>query len=156
MRKFLSKTIAVFLALILLGSQVLAGSNMSISSEEEASVNFDETEIYASFEEMNDLANYLSENDATYADVENYNSTLVENVSSSAAIALSNGSGEPPFISAFWWGCIFNLFGLIVVYVTTDSDSTYTKAAWKGCILSGVLYVAWAIFWNVVGYAAWF
>lgn len=150
MKKSVLKIAAIFMALLTIHLQTFATSAGTTSSENEVVVNYDETEIYASFEEMNDLANYLSENDATYADVENYNSALVENVSSSAAIALSNGSGEPPFISAFWWGCIFNLFGLIVVYVTTDSDSTYTKAAWKGCILSGILYVGWGIFWRLV------
>mgnify|MGYP001010905091 FL=1 len=77
MKKSVLKIAAIFMALLTIHLQTFATSAGTTSSENDVVVNYDETEIYASFEEMNDLANYLSENDATYADVENYNSTLV-------------------------------------------------------------------------------
>ena len=145
MRKFLSNTVAVFLAMILFGSQVLAGSNMSVSSEEEAYVNFDETEITGSFSEITNLVNYVSENDVTYADVENTNSSLLENVSSTSALALSGSSGEGvPFISPFLWGCIFNWVGIVVVALTSDMDKDLIMKSVWGCaantLVVGVFY----------------
>jgi hypothetical protein len=70
MKKSVLKIAAIFMALLTIHLQTFATSAGTISSENEVVVNYDESEIYASFEEMNDLANYLSENDATYADVE--------------------------------------------------------------------------------------
>jgi hypothetical protein len=152
MKKSLLKIMAVFMAAIFLQLQVFAGSSFSMSAEDDANVNFDETEIYASFDQMNDLASYLSENDATYSDVENYNSSLVTNVSSSAALALNSSSaGEPPFISAFLWGCIFNLVGILVVALTTDMDMDYIMKSVWGCVVSGVFWVAFSLIGSLIG-----
>jgi len=155
MKKLFLKTMAIFLALVNIQLQALAGSSVSLSSDDEAAVNFDETEIYASFDQINDLTTYVTENDAvTYTDVASFDNSMVANVSSTAALALSNNAGAPPIVSAFWWGCLLSWVGVVIVYVTTDSDSSYTKAAWKGCILSGIVYVAWGILWRVVWYTA--
>jgi hypothetical protein len=151
MKKLFLKTMAIFLALVIIQLQALAGSSVSLSSDDEAAVNFDETEIYASFDQINDLTTYVTENEAvTYTDVASFDNSMVANVSSTAALALNSNAGEPPIVSAFWWGCLLSWVGVIIVYVTTDSDSSYTKAAWKGCILSGIVYVAWGILWRVV------
>jgi hypothetical protein len=151
MRKFLSKTIAVFLAMILFGSQVFAGSNMSVSSEEEAYVNFDETEITGSFSEITDLVNYVSENDVTYADVENTNSSLLENVSSSSALALSGSSGEGvPFISPFLWGCVFNVVGILIVALTSDMDTDLIMKSVWGCVAGTVAYVGFWLVYDLI------
>lgn len=151
MQKFLSKTVAVFLAMILFGSQVLAGSNMSVSSEEEAYVNFDETEITNSFSEITDLVNYVSENDVTYADVENTNSSLLENVSSTSALALSSTSGEGvPFISPFLWGCIFNWVGIVIVALTSDMDKDLIMKSVYGCAVSTLLWVGFWLIYDLV------
>jgi len=153
MKKSLLKIMAVFMAVLFLQMQVFAGSSFSMSAEDDAIVNFDETEIYASFDQMNDLANYLSENDATYSEVENFNSSLVTNVSSSAALALNSSSaGEPPFISAFLWGCIFWGFGILVVALTTDMDMDYIMKSVWGCAASSAAYViVYVIWWAIIG-----
>jgi hypothetical protein len=152
MKKSLFTTMFFCLALILFQFQAKAGSTVSISSEDEAIVNFDESEIYNSFDQVNDLVSYVSENDAvSYSDVASINSALVENVSSSAALALSNSSGgEPPFISAFLWGCIFWGFGILVVALTTDMNMDYIKKAAFGCAASSVVYIViWIIYYVI-------
>jgi hypothetical protein len=148
---------AVFMAVLFLQLQVFAGSSFSMSSEDEAIVNFDETEIYASFDQINDLSSYLSENDATYADVANYNSDLVANVSSTAALALNSSSaGEPPFISAFLWGCIFNWVGIVVVALTTDMDMSYIMKSVWGCAVSTGVWVIFYVIYYVVLAGSWY
>jgi len=156
MKKLLLKIMAVFMAVIFLQLQVFAGTSFSMSSNDEANVNFDETEIYSSFDQIDNLVSYVSENDVTYNDVENYNSSLVENVSSSAALALGNSNGgEPPFISAFLWGCIFWGFGILVVALTTDMDMAYIKKAAMGCaVSSGVYIICYVIYYVVLNAAA--
>jgi hypothetical protein len=140
MKKSLLKIMAVFMAVIFLQLQVFAGSSFSMSSDDEAIVNFDETEIYASFDQINDLTSYISGNDVTYTDVQNYNSSMVENVSSSAALAMnSTNAGDPPIVSAFLWGCILNWVGIVIVGITTEWDmSQIWKAVW-GCVAESVI-----------------
>jgi hypothetical protein len=157
MKKSLLKIMAVFMAVLFLQLQVFAGSSFSMSSEDEAIVNFDETEIYASFDEINDLSSYLSENDASYADVANYNNDLVANVSSTAALALNSSSaGEPPFISAFLWGCIFNWVGIVVVALTTDMDMSYIMKSVWGCAVSAGFWVIFYVIYAAVLGTSWY
>lgn len=147
MKKSLLKIMAVSMAVLFLNLQVFAGSNFSMSPEDETNVNFDETEIYGSFDQIDDLVSYVSANDVTYADVQNYNSSMVEKVSSSAALALNNtNAGDPPFISAFLWGCIFNWVGIVVVALTTEMDMDYIMKSVWGCVVSTVV---WGAFWLV-------
>jgi hypothetical protein len=152
MKKFLFKTMAIMMALVIFQLQAKAGSSMSLSSEDEAIVNFDESEIYSSFDQINDLSSYVTVNDnVTYTDVASVNNALVENVSSSAALALSNANaGDPPFVSAFLWGCLLNLVGVAIVAFTTDMDKDQIiKSAW-GCVASGAVYTIFYIVYIVV------
>ncbi len=153
MRKNFTKTVAVFLATILLVSQTMAGSNMSVSSEDEAYVNFDETEITASFNEIEDLVSFVSENgNVSYSDLEAENSSLIENVSSTSALALGSASGDtPPFISPFLWGCIFNWVGIVVVALTTDMDMPQIMKAVWGCVAeTAVIAIIYAVYYIIV------
>jgi len=119
-----------------------ASVNLS-KSELEAVTSYDETEIYSAFEEVNNLVVALeNNNDLTYSDLEATNSELVSNVNSSAAIAMSSTSDgtTPPFISAFLWGCIFNLAGMLIVGVTTGFDNDQLKKSAWGCLISSLLW----------------
>lgn len=146
MKKVYLKLWALSMAMILFHLQVLAGAAPSgmVIYEDNA-----EAEIYDAFAEIDELVSFINENeDATYETLQANNSTLIENVSSSAAVAMSAQEADgPPVLNAFLWGCIFSWVGLIVVYLTTDSNKEFTKKAWSGClvnggcqVLSGVLY----------------
>jgi amino acid transporter len=150
MEKFSTKFVSIFLATILFTSQVIAGSNVATNSNSENYIDFDETEITNSFEEIDDLVNYISENEtATYSDIEQTNSSLLENVSASAAVAMNEQEGGSPlFIGAFFYGCIFSAVGIILVAVVTNNDRNQIKKAEVGCIVSTValtaLYIIYA------------
>jgi hypothetical protein len=157
MKKHLLKVMYVVLALVALQLQVMAGSNASVSSlsaEDESLVSFNESEIYGSFTEIEGLVNYVNQNEnATYADLKTNNSSLIDNVSASSALAMNvAGNGTPPVISAFLWGCLFSWVGIIVVYITTDGDSAQIKKSAFGCVVSGLAYI---LFYVVVYGAAW-
>lgn len=138
MKKFLLKLMAFTMALLMLQVQLMANTrSTSTANEDEAISNLDEAEIYASFDEINDLVAYVNENEnVTYEDLQMENSSLIANVNSSAALAMNAQEGEePPMLSAFLWGCIFSWVGVLVVYLTTDSNKEFTGSAWKGCLV---------------------
>lgn len=147
MKKVLLKTLSVWLALIIFGVQAMAFTTIAsaVNSDQEiASVtSFDETEIYNAFTEVNSLVSYMNDNDeVTFSDLETSHNELVSNVSSSAAIALTNDndSDTPPIFSAFMWGCLLNWVGMLIVGLTTGFDGRQiTKSAW-GCLISTLLW----------------
>lgn len=151
MKKILLKTLAIFMAVMIFQLQAMAGSTLSLSSNDEAAVNFDETEIYSSFDQVNDLVSYVSENEnVTYADAVSYDKSMVENVSSSAAVALNNtNAGEPPFVGAFIWGCVLNWVGILIVALTTDMDKDQIMKSVWGCVASTAVIVVFELIYVV-------
>jgi hypothetical protein len=160
MRKIYLKIGAVTMALLLLQAQLSAG----VLNSANTTATFDaEVEVYDAFAEIESLVSFLNSNDeATYTELKAENSSLIENVSASAAIALNaNEQDGPPALSAFWWGCLLSWVGVIVVYVTTDSNKEYTKGAWTGClvnagcnVLAGIGYyvMLFAVYGGTWGY----
>jgi hypothetical protein len=144
MKKILQSFFCVVLAILMFSSQAVAYTSIAaINSEAELSAvaDFDEAEIYAAFNEVEALITTIESTNLTYADLEASNSDLISDVSASAAIAMSSASADtPPFISAFLWGCIFNLAGMLIVGITTEFDSDQLrKSAW-GCLISSLLW----------------
>lgn len=146
MKKILQGFFSVVLALLMFSAQAMAytSSVTNINTEDEIStvVDFNEAEIYNAFDEVNDLVAAIETNDdLSFSDLEANDSELISNVSSSAAIAMTSTMDDtPPFISAFLWGCIFNLAGILIVGITTDFDSEQlTKSAW-GCLINSLLW----------------
>ena len=146
MKKILQGILGVVLALLMFSAQALAYTSTSaaINTDDEISAitDFDEAVIYDAFNEVDDLVATVESNESiTYTDLEATNSDMISDVSSSAAIAMSSTSADaPPFISAFLWGCIFNLPGMLIVGITTDFDSDQLrKSAW-GCLISTLLF----------------
>jgi hypothetical protein len=140
MKKISLKVVVIVLALITMQLQTLAGSTMSVSYEDETIVNFDETEIYNSFEQINDLVSFVSTNDATsYSSIESENNSLVENVSSTAAMVMNTQTAENPLIvPAFMYGCMFSAIGILVVAYVTNNDPDQVKSAATGCLISSI------------------
>lgn len=146
--KIRQKLFCTALAVILFGVQTMAYTN--INNEINLAVYFDEAEIYAAFDEISDLIAIIEcNNDITYDYLETTNSEMVANVSSSAAIAIGTATaGSPPFISAFLWGCIFNLPGMLIVGITTGFDNQQMKKSAWGCLISSLLWGSGGIFFN--------
>ncbi len=116
----------------------------------------DEAEIYNSFSNVEEVTNFISNNEnATFADLVSANIST-EMISNSAAIAgnLTNSAVEPPLISAFWWGCLTGPIGIVVVAVTTETDKEQIKKAALGCAIpigcSALSYVAYAIYAAII------
>jgi len=145
MKKVLQSFLCIVMALLMFSSQAIAYTNVSAAlnsdSEIESVVDFDEAEIYNAFNDVNELLVTIESSDVTYADLEATDSDMLNNVSSMAAIAMnSNSSYSPPFISAFLWGCLFNLAGMLIVGITTEFDSDQLKKSAWGCLISSLLW----------------
>jgi hypothetical protein len=145
MRKVLLKFLSVGLALIIFSIQTKAfttiGYTVNSTVEITSVTNFDETEIYNAFTEVNSLVNYLHENDGiTLKELETSHNELVSNINKSAALAYSTTSETPPIFNAFIWGCLLNWIGMVIVGISTDFDSQQiTKSGW-GCLISTLLW----------------
>ena len=153
MKKILRSFLSSFLALALFSAQALAytSNTPTVNSDETVAVSdFNEAEIYDAFNEVENLVNTIEENqDLTYADLEAENSNLIANVSSSAAVAMNAAYADaPPFISAFLWGCLFNLAGMLVVGITTDFDNDQLRSSAWGCLINTLLGGG---FWGLLG-----
>ena len=144
MKKILQGILSVVLSILMFSAQAIAYTNSAaINSEVEISavVDFDEAMIYDAFTEVDALIATIENNEnITYNDLASANSEMVANVSSTAAIAMTSSSADrPPFISAFLWGCLFNLAGMLIVGITTEFDSDQLrKSAW-GCLINSIL-----------------
>jgi Gpi18-like mannosyltransferase len=148
MKKILFKSVSVLLALVMLNIPAFAlslKSNANLTTNEiKAASNFDESEVYAAFEGLSQLDQYLQVNDnVSYTDVAKVNSDILSNVSASSSLPLSAPAGDELAlgIPSFLWGCVFGIIGVLVVYLMTDKDKEQTKKALYGCAASSVVSV---------------
>ncbi len=158
MKKFILKSVSIFLALLLLSAQnySIYARDMSIATPnlDESAFNYDEALINDVLSELNDLDAYLESNDeATYETLVANGSDLVANIESTASpMGMAGGDSEPPLgIPSFLWGCVFGILGLLIVYIATDNDKEEAKKAMWGCLASSAVTV---VFYLVV-WGAW-
>jgi hypothetical protein len=160
MTKFIQKTIAVFLALLLLNAQMYAApfSTLGNSDDVNTVVNFDENEVYAEFSAIADLSDMIASSELTADEIATTNASVLENVSTVATLPLSSdeeSGGAPLGIPSFLWGCVFGLLGVILVYFISEENKDETKKALWGCIAGGAIYaIVWIIYAAAVSSAA--
>ena len=107
--------------------------------------------VQQEFTELNTLVEMVQANpDLTYSSLSMTNADMVEhmNLMPNAAIPLAGGNAVLG-IPSFWWGCVFGLVGVGIVYFLTDQDSSEAKKALWGCVVSAVAgtvfyFVVWA------------
>ena len=137
--------------LIIISLSVIFISTQSFLFGASTTLTDTETEIYEAFSEINELVSLVeTDNTATYNQLLTTNSKLVENVSSSAAMAMNAVTDtQTPFISAFLWGCIFNVPGMLIVGITTGFDSYHMKKSAWGCLISSLLWGSGGYFFSL-------
>jgi hypothetical protein len=144
MKKLFKSGICLLLALIIFSAQSMAFATnakaLNYTEGIKAVAEFDESEIYDAFTEVDNLVFYLQENEGvTYNELKSDNSELIANLSSTSALAFSS-SDTPPIFSAFVWGCLLNWVGMLIVGLTTDFDNQQImKSAW-GCLINTLLF----------------
>ncbi len=142
MKKSLQSLLSFVLAMLMFSVQTMAITSTKASNGSNDEVSFDESEIYSAFTEVDNLVVALEGNqNLSYTELQATNSDLLVNVNSTAAIAMNSSSdANPPFISAFLWGCIFNLPGMLVVGLTTGFDGNQTTKSVWGCLINSLLF----------------
>jgi hypothetical protein len=120
----------------------------AIASEPADVFNYEEENISAEFEQLNNIEDYVNQNGGlTLEELKAQKGSLVEGITLSADSAASLAADELPLgIPAFWWGCVLTVLGVILVYVLTDQDKEQTKKALLGCLVTAGVYV---VFWVV-------
>ena len=148
MKKLLFKILSVSLGVLMFNLQTFAYTPVHLNSSLSDDVvndivSFDENEIYAAFGEIENLTQFVSENEGvTYSELESENSDLISKVSASTSLAMQQDSDELALgIPSFLWGCVFGIVGVVVVYIMTDENKEQTKKAVWGCVASTAVSV---------------
>lgn len=111
---------------------------------------YDKNKVEAVMTDLNQLENYVLENGVTLSQMEQNGSFESANLVKVSPLNGTGDYGEPPLgIPAFWWGCIFGVVGLALVYFIAE-DSEQTKKALYGCIVSGVVTIVFYVLYFVV------
>jgi len=163
MRKFLTKSMSVFMALTMLLAQSQALSarpiNVGIPSLDESVFTLDLDALDQALSELNELDNFLAQNEGVlYTDLEAAESELISDVSDIAApLGMAPASDDLLGIPAFWWGCVLGWVGWLLVYILTDQDSDETRKAFTGCLVGTGVWVAFSVvYYLAVGSLYWF
>jgi hypothetical protein len=127
-----------FSATVIFGKTCLGNSLATAYSETTLADN--EAEIYSAFNEIEDLVSYISINEnASFEELSTKNSSIVENVTTEAVIALNTQETlNPPIFGAFLWGCCYGPLGIVVVSVCTNNDKDQVRQAANGCIVFNI------------------
>ncbi|MEE4286499.1 MAG: hypothetical protein V2I31_10130, partial [Mariniphaga sp.] len=84
MKKFLLKSLSIFMAITLLSAQsfsAYAGNGASVVTFDESAFSFDEEMLFAELEELNELDAYIETSDGvTFSDLEKEGSLLIANM----------------------------------------------------------------------------
>ena len=115
---------------------------------------FNEQEINAEFQQLNQLENFVLSNEGiTLDEVASSQSSLTEGLNLEPnSIATIMAKGElPGNIPPFWWGFCLGWVGLLLVYILTDNDKDQVKKAFTGCLVSAAIgVVVYVLLWVVV------
>jgi hypothetical protein len=111
--------------------------------------------VQSEFTQLNQLATMVTSNtDLTYSELLATNGNLVTSMRLVPESLLPDGTKNPVLgIPSFLWGCVFNVAGMVVVYLVSDQNMDETKKALWGCITSTVVWVVvdlvwWGAFWR--------
>ncbi len=120
--------------------------------------NLDEQEINTEFAQLNELEQFVTENEGiTLSEISAENPLLANVSNSSDILGVLSTLGEPPFgVPSMLWGFCFGIAGVALVYFVAD-DRDETKKAFIGCAISAGLYIVfWVVYVLVLGNAFWF
>ena len=155
MKKFLFKSLSVFMAITLIAAQnssILASTKSAPVTFDESVFSYDEEVLLAELSELDELDAYVEANEGvTFDQMSGEESPLVANMESTASPMGMGGQddGPPLGIPSFLWGCVFGVVGLVIVYIMTDNNKAETKKAMWGCVAStAVSVVLYMVIWG--------
>lgn len=112
---------------------LITASFISTASEPTA---MDET-ITNEFKQLNELEDYLENNEATLEELKISQPNLLQDVTLAENNTFVDDPNDDTFgIPPFLWGCVFGLLGILLVFILTDKDKSLTKKAAMGCLVT--------------------
>jgi hypothetical protein len=157
MKKFLFRSLSVFMAIILLvtQSQILSAKplGLSLPGIDETVLYLDEAALDNAMGELNNLDDFINQNQGiTYADLKAMDSKLIVNLSDELAPMGATGENDDTLgIPPFWWGCVLGWVGILLVYLLTDNDKEKAKQALYGCLVqTGVVGILYVLYYFVI------
>ncbi len=128
---------SIFIVLIAAGN--LFAGNADLFS-------YDKDELNKEFTNLSLLENYVKSNDGvTLTNLLAQNNPLIAGITVNNPLSSAIPFGEPPLgIGSFWWGCVFGVFGVALVYFVAD-DKDETMTAFKGCVVGYLIVIVFYV-----------
>jgi hypothetical protein len=109
--------------------------SLAFAEKYEETYDYDVT-VEQDFAQLNKIEAYVNNNDVTLEELKLANGQLLKNIEINPIATFSMDElplGVPPF----WWGCVFSLLGVLLVFFISDNDSEAVKKAFLGCLVGG-------------------
>jgi hypothetical protein len=145
MKKTALKWFSVFLAVLMLITQSYSVSAMNLSLNvpeidlSEFQPNWEQ--INEAFAEINRLDAYVEQSgEVTYQEIYDSNPDLVSGISETGLPLSDPDHKHSTIIPPFWWGCLLNVAGVLVVLLLTDNDRYEVRRSLFGCLVSSIFF----------------
>ncbi len=103
--------------------------------------NFEINEVNTELAQVEELDQYLDENDLSFAELQEIDSELIANVSDQAMMSPAMAKRHRVLGIPSWiWGCVFGVAGVAIVYFVADNKDETKEALW-GCVGAAVIYI---------------
>ncbi|UTA67970.1 MULTISPECIES: hypothetical protein [Emticicia] len=127
-----------------------------IKTEPVEELTYNQKAIDTEFEKLNKFEEYLNANNGKTPE-ELKESALANEIKLDANINNTFKGGElPGGVPAFWWGCVFTVVGVLLVYIISDNDKEQTKKAINGCLVAAGVVALYYLIALLVGFSTLF
>ena len=111
---------------------------------------YDKTAVKAALSELSVLETYVTEHPAIAVVNETKSGSYMINGIELMSSRFMSGGDVPLGIPAFFWGCVFGVVGVAIVYFVTNGDKDQVRKAIYGCIPWVVVWAFYFILWDAV------
>jgi len=110
---------------------------------------FDKSAVEIALSELSIIESYVTEHPALATECIIKAEMVNKNDFELSTNLLFNNDSKPPLlVTSFWWGFVFSVAGVGLVYLASHGDKEETRKAWIGCAVSGSLVLlAWFCIW---------
>ena len=88
---------------------------------------------------VNVVDNYVTAHRVTADQLNFHDNLLLRNFDDESINLFDKGPDELFGVPPFWWGFLFNVVGILLVYILTEHNKEYTKEALIGCIVDALI-----------------
>ncbi len=120
-----------------------------ISANDADLFKYDKPAVNAALSDLSIIENYVAEHPALAIECFTKAGTVKLSGLDLVTNPFFSDDNKPPLlIPSFWWGFVFSVAGVGLVYLASHGDKEQTRKAWIGCAVSGSLVLlTWFCIW---------